>query len=303
MAPVSRRVFRGGRRGGAGRVLRRIAAVLVAVLVLLVGYGLLIEPRLVLDEEHLAVPLPGLAVGAPGPTVAVFADLQVGLRGSNEDMIADIVEEVVAERPAAALLGGDFVLGRDPAIGRQLDRVTALLAPLTAAGIPTYAVLGNHDHLVDAADRVASALESIGVTVLRNGAATVPDAGGLRVVGIGPARPGQADVDAALRGVPQDAPRVVLMHNPTTFRDLPPGSAPLAFAGHTHCGQVAVPGLDVWSWYELTVDERVAVDGWAPEGYGAPGNRLFVTCGVGMSVVPMRIAAPPQVVFAQLGAP
>lgn len=110
----------------------------------------------------------------------------------------------------------------------------------------------------------------------------------------------RGDVDAALQGVPPDAPPVVMMHYPVTFPRLPPGSAPLAAAGHTHCGQIAIPGPDARSWYEHTVDERVAVDGWAPEGHGAPGNRLFVTCGIDPSVVPMRIAAPPQVVFFEL---
>lgn len=283
----------------AGRVLARVGISLLAALTLLVAYGVLVEPRFILDEERFPVPVPGLPPGT-SPTVAVFSDLQVGMWFSNENMIGDIVEEVVAERPDAALVGGDFVLGRDPVPAEQIDRVVELLTPLTAAGIPTYAVLGNHDYAVDAADQVATALQGIGITVLRNASATVPGSAGLRVVGVGPARPDRADVDAALDGVPADAPRVVLLHNPVTFPQLPPDSAPLAVAGHTHCGQVAIPGLPAWSWYELTADERVVVDGWAPDGYGAPGNRLFVTCGIGFSVVPMRIAAPPQVVFFDL---
>lgn len=282
-----------------GRTLGRVALALLAALTLVVAYGVLVEPRVILDEERFTVPVPGLPAGA-SPTVAVFSDIQIGMWFANEDMVSDIVEEVVEERPDAALLVGDFVLGRTPPPVEQIDRVVDLLAPLTAAGIPSYAVLGNHDYHVDAADRLAAALEAIGITVLRNASATVPDAAGLRIVGVGPARPDRADVDAALRGVPADAPRVVMMHNPITFPRMPPGSAPLAVAGHTHCGQIAIPGLDAWSWYQLTVDERVAVGGWAPDGYGAPDNRLFVTCGVGFSLVPMRIAAPPQLVFFDL---
>ena len=41
-------------------------------------------------------------------------------------------------------------------------------------------------------------------------------------------------------------------------------------------------------------------DGWAPPDYGAEGNEMFVTCGIGFSVLPMRINAPPQVVFFEL---
>ena len=100
--------------------------------------------------------------------------------------------------------------------------------------------------------------------------------------------------------MPDGAPRVVLMHNPASFPSLPPESAPLALAGHTHCGQIAIPGLPRWSWLELTAREQVVTDGFAPEGYGAPGNRLFVTCGIGFSIIPVRINAAPQVAFFEL---
>ncbi len=109
-----------------------------------------------------------------------------------------------------------------------------------------------------------------------------------------------ADVDAALADVPDGAPRVVLTHNPSIFPELPPDSAPLTLAGHTHCGQIAIPGLPGWSYLELTEQEEVVTDGWAPEDHGAEGNRLFVTCGIGFSVVPARINAPPQVAFFEL---
>ena len=93
------------------------------------------------------------------------------------------------------------------------------------------------------------------------------------------------------------------MHNPASFPTLPAASAPLAVAGHTHCGQIAIPGFPMWSWLELRSNERVVTDGFSPPGYGADGNRLYVTCGIGFSVVPARISAPPQVVFFTLRAP
>lgn len=254
-----------------------------------------------MDEERFEVVLPQLPVGAPPQTVAVLSDLQVGMWFANEGMVADILEEVVEQRPTAALIGGDFVYSRDPDPAAQVQRVVELIAPLTAAGIPTFAVLGNHDYAVDAADEVVSRLEGIGVQVLRNEAIRVPGSGAdtpaLHVVGLGPARPGRADVDAALGQVPDGAPRVVLMHNPTSFPLLPAGSAPLSVAGHTHCGQIAIPFTPVWSYVELTSAERVVVDRWVPSDYGTEGNRLYVNCGIGFSLIPMRVAAPPQVVL------
>ncbi|PVZ03665.1 metallophosphoesterase [Actinomycetospora cinnamomea] len=286
------------------RALVRLGVALLTALVLLVAYGLLVEPRLVRDEERFPVDLPRLPADAPSRTVAVFSDLQVGMWFANTGMVEDIVERVVEERPSAALIGGDFVYSHDPVPAEQVDRAVDLVAPLTAAGIPTFAVLGNHDYAVGAVDELVVGLESIGVRVLRNEAAPVPGTGAgaaaLHVVGLGPARPDRTDVAAALAQLPNGAPRVVLAHNPTSFPQLPADSAPLAVAGHTHCGQVAVPFTPEWSFLELTAEERYVVDGWAPPGYGAVGNRLHVNCGIGFSVAPIRIAAPPQLVLFDL---
>lgn len=71
-------------------------------------------------------------------------------------------------------------------------------------------------------------------------------------------------------------------------------------AGHTHCGQITIPGLQSWSYHQLTGAERIVIEEWAPSGYGTAGNQLYVTCGIGFSLLPMRIAALPQVVFFDL---
>jgi len=91
-----------------------------------------------------------------------------------------------------------------------------------------------------------------------------------------------------------------MMHNPTAFPRLGPGTAPLAVAGHAHCGQIALPGLPSWSYLTLTEQERVVVDGFATADYGSEGNRLFVICGIGFSLAPVRIGAPPQVEYIEL---
>jgi len=245
--------------------------------------------------------MPRLGAALAGTEVAVVSDLQLGMWFANEGMVRTAVGAIVAAEPDVVLLGGDFVYSTDPDVDTQVDTLPELLRPVLDSGIPTYAVLGNHDHAVDAADELGTALEDAGVPVLRNQAVPVPGLGGdLYVVGVGPETPVLADVDEALAGVPDDAPRVVLMHNPTVFDEFPPGSAPLTVAGHTHCGQVALPGTPDWAYLALTTEERIVADGWAPEGYGAEGNRMFVTCGIGFSLAPIRINAPPQVAFFEL---
>lgn len=286
--------------------LKRIGAALGVLLVLLVVYGVLIEPRLILDEEGAEVPISQLAQEDAGTEVAVVADWQIGAWFDNDGMVADAIESIVAADPDVVLLGGDFVYSNDPGVEVQVARVLELARPLAESGVPTVAVLGNHDYETGMAEELTRALEGVGIPVLQNEAVPVPGSGGgdpasqLYVVGIGPVRPGLADVDAALADVPDGAPRVVLTHNPSIFPELPAGSAPLTVAGHTHCGQIAIPGLPRWSYIELTEQEEVVTDGWAPEGYGEPGNRMFVTCGIGFSVIPARVNAAPQVAFFEL---
>jgi predicted MPP superfamily phosphohydrolase len=281
---------------------KRIGLAVAGLLTVLLVYGVLIEPRLILDEVHADAPVAGLGEELGGTEIALLADFQLGMWFANEGMVRRAVETTVAEEPDVVLLGGDFVYSTDPSIETQIDTLLDVLDPLVEAGIPTYAVLGNHDHEVDAAEELSTALECAGITVLRNAAVPVPGpiddpARQLHVVGIGPDRPNLVDVDAALADVPDGAPRVVLMHNPTVFDQLPTGSAPLTLAGHTHCGQVAVPFTPDWAYLGLTSEERIVADGWAPDGYGADGNRLFVTCGLGFSLAPVRINAAPQVAF------
>lgn len=286
----------------------RALLVLTAVVGLLAGWGVLVEPRLVLDEERLDVPLPGLSGEWTGTEIAILSDLQVGARWANTGTVERAVAAVVDAEPDAVLLAGDLVHGahRDEVVHWQVDQVLELLAPLVEARLTVYAVLGDHDHAAGAADELTRALGEAGAEVLRDGARRLPPPTGespetdLWVVGLDGAGGRRTGPAVAFAGVPDDAPRVVLVHDPTAFPSLPAGSAPLTLAGHTRCGQIGVPGLPRWSRLGLSAEEEQVADGWSPAGYGAPGNRLFVTCGLGLGAVPIRLSAPPQVVFVRL---
>lgn len=183
------------------------------------------------------------------------------------------------------------------------------MRPLSEANIPTYAVLGNHDYRVaypynepnpQAAERVREALEASGVSVLKNESVALEAPEGatggesLHLVGVGSRWANEDRLEAALSRVPGEAPRLVMMHNPSSFGDFPAQSAPLAVAGHTHGGQVGLPGMPEWSYLIYVEGDDVHVDGWI-EGYGEPGDRLYVNRSIGFSVAPIRIAAMPEV--------
>jgi predicted MPP superfamily phosphohydrolase len=283
-----------------------LIAVLGVLLSLLV-YGAVIEPRVILDVREENALIPNLPVEWEGRTIAAVADFQVGMWWANTGMIRRVVQELITRRPAAVLLAGDFIYHPDADPRDLVEEVTALLRPLADSGIPTYAVLGNHDWGLNtpegtknarAARLTHEALTAAGIHVLHNEATPLPPRSGggvqLYIVGIDSRWAEEADPLAALRGVPAGAARVVFMHNPSTFAEIPAGAAPLAIAAHTHGGQIRIPFTPEWSWLTFTSHDAVHADGWI-DGYGRPGNHLYVNRGIGFSTLPLRINAPPEI--------
>ena len=279
------------------RALRRILAGFAVAVTMVLLWGVGVAPRLI-DEDHWQVTLPHLPAPWDGQRIAFVSDFQQGMWMANTGTARRIIDRIVEDPPAAVLLGGDFVYSADPDPRRQARLVTDLLSPLRQARIPTYAVLGNHDVSSGAAPYLRDELEEVGVTVLDNEAATLtlPEGAAesaLHIVGIGSHRSGGDRPRAAVAQVPAAAPRVVFMHHPASFPALPAGTAPLAVAGHTHCGQIRLPFTPRWSLIGWLEDLDVPMDGWA-SGYGLEGNRLYVSCGVGFSRAPIRLGARPQ---------
>jgi predicted MPP superfamily phosphohydrolase len=313
-----------------GKTLKYLAFGLAGILILLLIWGVAIEPRLVDYNEETAV-IPKLPAAWENKRVALIADLQIGMWLGNEDTVKKIVNRIIEERPAAVLVAGDFVykptdednpqdVEREDAADfmTEVNESVALLRPLREAGIPVYAVLGNHDYGMGYPDsvkneRLAAAvrqkLESAGVNVLDNSAVPIvqseangrqnnqeatTDAMNLYVVGIGSHYANNAKPEAALSQVPDHAPRIIFMHNPDPFAAFPANSAPLALAGHTHGGQIRIPFTEDWSWMALMTAEKIQADGWIDGGFGQPGNRLYVNRGIGFSSFPVRINCRPE---------
>lgn len=301
--------------------------VLLGLLIVLLVWGVAFEPYRVDQQEETAT-VPGLPADWKGQQVALIADFQVGMWLSNTATVEDIAKRLVQQQPALVLIAGDFIYHPTDEddhedvreelesedikeVFGELERTIELFQPLLQAGIPVYAVLGNHDYAMATpkdvklgrlADQVHETLETAGIQVLENEAMPLPspvDEGAgedekLYLVGIGSHYANNADPQRALAQLPDDAPRLVLMHNPASFEALPAGSAPLALAAHTHGGQIRLPFMPAWSWMALLADDPVHGDGWV-EGVGQAGNRLYVNRGIGFSVVPVRINATPEV--------
>ena len=286
--------------------LFKIAIFSIFGLLLMVFVWGLIEPYTVGITQY-EVAVPNLPDQMKGDKFAVISDFQVGFWLDNIGTIQRIVDQIVDTSPEFVLILGDFIYhGGEVAEGR-IALAAQLMEPMTQADIPVYAVLGNHDYSAKGfnpakidyqrAERLSQALEKSGVTVLIN--ENVLFSNNFHIVGIGSYTIRNSNVEDAFEGVPETAGRIAMMHHPTTFEDIPAGQAPLAFAGHTHGGQVSIPFTPNWSVLNYFLKDDVHFDGWI-KNYGQTGNQLYVSRGIGMSVVPLRISAQPELTFITL---
>ena len=226
--------------------------------------------------------------------IAVLSDLHIGSPFVGETKLAQIVATTNGGQPDLVVLLGDFVIqgvkgGHFVPPEKIAEGLSALRAPL---GV--YAVLGNHDWWLDPV-RVTRALESGGIVVLEDAAVPI-NSGQHRfwLAGVSDFMEGKHDVRMALSRIDDDAPVIVMTHNPDVF-PLIPERACVTLAGHTHGGQVAFPFIGrpiVPSDY----GQRYAI-GHIQE----QGKHLFVTSGVGTSIIPVRFRVAPEVVFLNLG--
>ncbi len=191
---------------------------------------------------------------------------------------------LAAETPDVLLLGGDFVSIRARYVDRVVERFAAIPAP---AG--RFAVLGNHDHWAGART-VTRALERAGVDVLTNmNRRLAPPFENVTVCGLDDHMSGYPDADQTFAGATPI--RLLLMHSPSGLLDLREQPFTIAFAGHTHGGQIALPGG-----YPPYVPHGAFSRQYCAGMFELPQHRrLLVSRGVGCSTVPFRWNVPAEV--------
>lgn len=270
---------------------RRLFHMLVATALIglaCLAWGFFVEPH------RLATRAITVKADIPSPLrIVVLSDLHAGGNTTFAEDIAAARSAVESLSPDLVLIAGDFIVGSEAAIARTRDdnaAIKAALAPLRGLSAPrgVYAVMGNHDHWYG-----TSTTEAIidGLAIPRIDNRKVEE-GGLCVVGLGDEWEGRPDL-GLVETCPSEAIRIVLTHNPDTILRLRTGFH-LAVAGHTHGGQVNLP-----------VFGRVvtSTEAGKPYAYGlkhAPGGPLYITSGIGTSILPARFRAPPEVVLIRL---
>jgi uncharacterized protein len=225
--------------------------------------------------------------------VAFLSDLHTGSHSDDVARLNAIVDEIAALAPDLVLFGGDYVNMQPFGGGRVPPRTTAAALSRLEAPLGRFAILGNHDY-VYGERAVADAFEQHGIPVLDHARRSMRfQDHAVDLVGVPDAHVTRAEAYALLAGLSAQRPTIVLAHDPVWFAHLPAGPH-LMLAGHTHGGQIRLPGIGVVRtatkaprrWIHGLIEER--------------GQYLYVTSGIGTSGLPLRWGVPPEIAVLEM---
>ena len=268
-------------------------------------YGFFIEPawRFRVRRWQVTAPdWPALPV-----RILAISDLHLGEPYVGLDRLSRIVARANALNADLVVLLGDYAAGhRFISAPVRIADAAPVLAGLRAK-LGVYAILGNHDWWDDRTAQkrgsgpnlYATALEAAGIPVLSNRAVRVRDfwLAGLEdqlallrkekgIVGLD-------DLPGTLAQVTDEAPVILLAHEPDIFPKVP-GRVALTLSGHTHGGQLRLFG---WS---PVVPSRYG-NRYAYGHVHEEGRSLVVSGGIGCSILPIRFGVPPEITLVELG--
>lgn len=256
--------------------LRALAATGVGLAVGPVAYGAAYERhRLVRLESE--VPVSGLPHALDGLRIGLITDIHHSASVSADD-VTRAVELLRSANPDLVVLGGDYVTYGNRA---YVEPVAQLLAPLANAPHGSFAVLGNHDDDRD----MPAALAKHHFTVLKDQHTRLTIRGELLdIIGIRYWTRRMPHLTQVFQGIGPNS--ILLAHDPRRLTQAAQLDVPLVLSGHTHGGQIVLPGLGT-----LTKKDFPILGGLTRQ----INTSLFVSRGVGTVYVPIRINCPPDV--------
>jgi hypothetical protein len=266
-----------------------------------------------LSVEKITVEIADLPASLRGIKLVQLSDLHFdGLRLSDL-MLAEAIDATNAVQPDLIVLTGDYVTDDPTPIVELAQRLKRLQSRLGC-----YAVLGNHDiYPSGSRAKVTHALEAVGIRVLWNQIA-YPFSAELPLIGLADFWSREFDPASVMNQLDPKTPRIVLSHNPDTAMPLQQWRIDLQLSGHTHGGQIVIPGLGpVPTWYQMfrrhvpksmhpwipymqeDCYKVVRYWQWAQGLHQVGNNWLYVNRGLG-TYPPGRLFCPPEVTVVTL---
>jgi len=245
-----------------------------------------------LRVARIALEIPGLRRPL---RIAQISDIHVG-QNLSRAQLRRFVAAVNAQQPDLICITGDIADGPRA----RLDGSFAILGELRATG-GVWAILGNHDHYAGA-ERVAAALDCVGIHVLRDRAATIDFEGqALHLIGLDDRGRDWARgvlVDPTLERLAGEAPSriplVLLAHRPDIFGHAAQCGVALTLSGHTHGGQLALP----WRGRRRNLAEFMTE--FSRGLFERGGAYLYVNCGLGVTGQRIRLFTPREISLFEL---
>ncbi len=226
--------------------------------------------------------------------IAFFSDLHAGSPHINESYIKKLVGQINSMNPDIILVGGDLVINGVVG-GKFMDiKDIVLLLNELKAPLGKFVVLGNHDWWNDG-DHIKNVLIRNGYKVLENESVLVQlsENNKFWLVGIGDRYTDHSDPKKAFSKTNELWPKIAFMHDPASLFEIK-NKFFLSLAGHTHGGQVFVPGIGA------IITPGDAPSNWAKGWTEFELGSLFVSQGVGTSILPIRFNAPPEFIILNL---
>jgi predicted MPP superfamily phosphohydrolase len=271
---------------------KRLRVTLAIILLLIIGlavWSLFIEPnRLVVNQETIQID--NWPKELSGLRIALIADIHTGGPFINDKKLRKIVDLTNQQNPDLIVLLGDYMSPNSWHSHRVEPEVTAAVLKDLHAPLGVYSVLGNHDWWYNGS-KVRRAFEQSGIPVLEDEVAEIKWRNtSFWLVGLADLWTRPQHINETVAKVPRGATTIALTHNPDIFPHVPE-SVPLLLAAHTHGGQVNIPLIGT----PIVPSDfgKKYTAGHVFENH----HHMFVTTGIGTSILPIRFRVPPEIVL------
>jgi len=270
------------------------------------GYGFLVEPGWI-EVTHTTIPIRNLGSSFNPLRIVHLSDIHYGYY-INEERLKDLISLVNGLKADLILHTGDFVYGlyaflrQAKALDSQhsAEAMYGSCVPLLAemrSRLGSLAVPGNHDHYVGL-EIAEKYFRENHLDLLVNDHRVISDGeSSLTIAGVDDLTTGNPDLFSALKDAPPStsSPRILLSHNPdyADNTSISGSGVQLMLSGHTHGGQVTLPGLDP---PVLPVYNREYARGLVRTDWGF----VYINRGVGVTNPPVRLFTRPEVAVIEL---
>ncbi|MCR5261201.1 MAG: metallophosphoesterase [Candidatus Gastranaerophilales bacterium] len=284
------------------KLFTKILCICIVLIILgVAAYSYFVEPRK-LEVNRFLISEPSLK----GIKIVFAADFHI--KPYQTKKLEKIVDIINAENPDLVVSTGDYVCGHTRHSTLPIEKIAEVLGKVqTKYGF--YTTLGNHDGWYGK-EEITSALEKNGIKVLSNNNILIKAKGkNIYIAGLEDYDTGKPDIFKAISDINGAfaAPVILLTHSPDMFKKAPENIT-LTLAGHTHGGQVRLPFINRPIFTASKYGDKYA-KGWKREVNGKllktdetkpivlqKGIKtLFVTRGIGVSILPFRFNCPPEI--------